>query len=299
MTSNSGKVSSGNRPRCSVLITDLDNTLWDWFAIWHASFSALLSGVVAKSGVPEDKLVKEIRQVHQEHRTSEYAFLLQELPSLQRLHPGQDIRAIYDDALHAHRSARKQTASLYAGVVETLTAMKQSQTLLVGYTESMAFYTSDRMRRTKLDELLDFLYSAPDHDLPEGMTPEQLRSLPPEHYELKHTQHRHTPRGELKPSPVLLKKIVEEVQADPSEVVYVGDSLMKDVAMAQDANVTDVWAKYGESHRREEYDLLRRVSHWTDADVEREKKLTRYDVKPSYELNQFSELLSLFQFGRR
>jgi hypothetical protein len=64
--------------------------------------------------------------------------------------------------------------------------------------------------------------------------------------------------------------------ADVSEVMCVGDSLMKDIVMAQGAGVTDVWAKYGESHRRDGYDLLRRVSHWTPQDVERERRRRRY-----------------------
>ena len=44
--------------------------------------------------------------------------------------------------------------------------------------------------------------------------------------------------------------------------------------MARDAGVFDIHAKYGESQRREEYDLLRHVSHWTEADVQREKGVT-------------------------
>ena len=40
-----------------LLITDLDNTLWDWFAAWYESFSALLDGLVALSGVERTVLV--------------------------------------------------------------------------------------------------------------------------------------------------------------------------------------------------------------------------------------------------
>lgn len=30
----------------TVLITDLDNTLFDWFSIWYNSFNAMLNKVV-------------------------------------------------------------------------------------------------------------------------------------------------------------------------------------------------------------------------------------------------------------
>jgi FMN phosphatase YigB (HAD superfamily) len=81
--------------------------------------------------------------------------------------------------------------------------------------------------------------------------------------------------------------------------VYVGDNLMKDVAMAVDCGVEDVWAKYGQAHRRPEYKLLVDVTHWTPEEVEREQKIKeREDVHPTHTLhNGFSDLLKLFEFG--
>src|SRR5690349_5217643 len=61
-----GAVSSdATNPPISLLVTDLDNTLWDWFAIWYASFSALLEGIVRISGISQEELEPEIRKVHQ------------------------------------------------------------------------------------------------------------------------------------------------------------------------------------------------------------------------------------------
>jgi hypothetical protein len=73
---------------------------------------------------------------------------------------------------------------------------------------------------------------------------------------------------------------------------------MKDVAMAQDVGVLDVHAAYGVVQDREEYELLRRVSHWTQADVEREREIaTAPHVTPTYVLEEtFAELLELFDF---
>ena len=46
----------------SVIITDLDNTLFDWFDIWYKSFNAMLSLLVNKSGIPQDKLEEEFHE---------------------------------------------------------------------------------------------------------------------------------------------------------------------------------------------------------------------------------------------
>jgi FMN phosphatase YigB (HAD superfamily) len=287
------------QPVVSLLVTDLDNTLYDWFAVWYASFSSMLDVVVRKSGIPRGVLEKEIREVHQRRGTSEYSYLLNELPSLKALHQGQDIAVVYKEALDSFRSARRNASTLYPGVMETLSVIRRSGALVVAYTESLAYYTIDRMRRLGLDGVIDFLYSPPDHDFPEGVSPEMLRTRSPDHYRLERTIHRHTPRGALKPNVAVLGAILDNVGADRERTAYVGDSLMKDIAMAQRVGVIDVFAKYGVVVDQREYDLLRRVSHWSDRDIERERRIAAGEaVEPTYTLERsFSEILEHFRFG--
>ena len=68
----------------TVLITDLDNTLFDWFETWYNSFNAMLESVVDISGISRETLIPEIKAIHQKHGTAEYAFLLEEIPSLKK-----------------------------------------------------------------------------------------------------------------------------------------------------------------------------------------------------------------------
>jgi phosphoglycolate phosphatase-like HAD superfamily hydrolase len=286
------------RRHVSVLITDLDNTLYDWVEVWHRSFSAMLRVLVDKSGIPQEVLEREIRGVHQRHGTSEYAFLIEELPSLQKQHPGADLVGLYEPAIRAYREARDESLRLYPTVLETLWAIKEQGSLIVAYTESMAFYTAYRLRNLGLDGLIDYLYSPPDHDLPEGLSAEQIRRYPLETYEFKATIPRHTPKGTIKPNPTILREIIRDIGAPSDAVIYVGDSLMKDIPMAKDVGVLSALAQYGEAQSREEYELLRRVSHWTDEDVAREKEiLSRPPVEPTVHLHRsFAELLAKFEF---
>lgn len=288
---------SHQRKHVSLLVTDLDNTLFDWLGIWHASFSAMLEKLVQDSGVSRQTLEREFRTVHQKHGTVEYAFALGELPSL-GLAPDDDPVIRFGAAIQAFREARRASMRLYPSVMETLAAVRKGGSKIVGYTESFAFYSAYRLRRLDLDLLLDALYSPADHDFPETLTPADIRTYPANHYDLRRTRHHHTPPGERKPNPDILCSIVESVGAELDATVYVGDSLMKDVMMAQDAGIADVWAKYGYSPERPEYELLKRVTHWTDADVRREKQLSSREVRPTYVLeNSFSELLELFEFS--
>ncbi|MGA2797378.1 MAG: HAD family hydrolase [Thermoguttaceae bacterium] len=281
----------------TVVITDLDNTLFDWVKIWYEPFNAMLGEIHRISGISQDILIQDIKQVFTRRETSEYAFVIQEIESLKKKYPREDLTKKFDSAIHAFRVARKRALYLYPEVEDTLQLLKDKGVLIVGYTESQAFYTHFRMKALGLDRILDFVYSPTDHDLPEGLTPEQLRTLSPEHYKLRRTIHRYTPKGKLKPNPNVLLQIIKEIGATPDEVVYVGDSQMKDICMAQEANVTDVWAKYGTPVETPAYELLRQVTHWSNKSVEKEKEIIANPFIPSHTLERsFSEILSIFQF---
>jgi phosphoglycolate phosphatase len=134
--------------------------------------------------------------------------------------------------------------------------------------------------------------------LPEGLSAQDLRHYPARHYELKYTKQFFTPPGSKKPDTTVLDAIVGTLGLEKSNCVYVGDNLMKDVAMAIDCGVEDVWAKYGQAHKRPEYKLLQQVTHWTKEEVEREQKIKeREHVNPTHTLEkEFGELLNLFEF---
>lgn len=278
-----------------AIITDLDNTLFDWVDIWYNSFSAMLEQMVQISGLPEDVLKPEIRAVHQKHGTSEYAFLLEELPSLIKFCDGRDPKTVFEPAINAYRAARKKSLHLYPTVADTLRVLVSRDVHIVAYTESMAFYTNYRLRKLELDSKIDLLFSPRDHDLPLGMDVANLRKYPSENYELERTVHKHTTKGKFKPSPEILRSIISEIGLQPNECVYVGDSLHKDIAMAKDVGVDHAWAKYGIAQKRPEYELLREVTHWNDVDVEREKQIAERDIKPDVILkNNFGEILEQF-----
>ena len=285
------------KQRISLVITDFDNTLFDWLEFWHRSFRAMLDALVHETGIQEDVLIPELKEIHEKYGTSEYAFSIEQLPSLKAKYRNENLVEKFRGPIKAYGEAREQSLALYPQVKETLEALKDKGTLLVGYTESMAFYSNSRVRFFELDRVLDYLYSPPDHQLPEGYTRETIRSRPREEYELRRTIERPKPDEEKKPNPSLLLDIVRELGGIIEETVYVGDDLVKDVDMAQRANITDVHAKYGKAHHREEYELLKRVTHWTKAEVEKQRKVTEKDIRPTHVLeNHFGELLDKFDF---
>lgn len=258
-----------------LLVVDLDDTVWTWFDAWHSSFSQFLTTISELSGVSESELKHVIRGVHQRHGTSEYSWLLDELPELRRRTPsGISVAEYYDAALHAQNHARKRATNLYPGVLETLTDLRRNGTTVVAYTESLAFWTRWRIQKTGLDGLITVLYSSPDHDAPEGVNVAERRTLPAGDYELRETLHCHVPRGIVKPSPKILSQILDDFGVAGHDAVYVGDSLMKDVAMAQTVGAIDAHAAYGVKVNDPRYRLLQEVSHWPESMVVKEQNET-------------------------
>jgi len=277
-----------------LLITDVDNTLFDWQRFWYETFSAMIRRVIQISGIDEDRLLRECSVIHQKYGTSEYSHLLEELPCLREKY-GDGILATMQPAIDDFRIARRQHLELYPTVTDTLSRLTAMGVVVAAFTESMAFYTNYRFRKFGLDGPIAFLYSPPDHRLPvEDVS--SIRRYEPDSYELKRTEHRFTPEGETKPNPRILLSIIADLGFEPEQAVYVGDNKLKDVWMAQEADVLDVYAAYGAAQQRPEYELLRKVTHWTPEMVERERVAMKPgNIVPTHILkNQFAEILPLF-----
>lgn len=281
----------------SVVITDLDDTLFDWLGLWHSCFSAMLDQVLAISGMERARVLADFRKVHQRHGTAEYAFSLQELECLLEAEGAPAaIEEKYQPAIEAYRAARRARLRLYPTVLETLVALRGLGCLVVGYTDSLAFYAAYRIRRLGLDGILDYLFSPADHDVPDHLPVSALRYYRDDAYGFRHTIHHHTPEGERKPSAKVLLKILADIGADHRAALYVGDKLLDDVLMAKRAGVMDVHAVYGKADHRREYDLLRAVSHWTDEKVRAERSATPEQVLPTHAIKSFGELMERFCF---
>jgi FMN phosphatase YigB (HAD superfamily) len=204
-----------------ALITDADNTLFDWVDIWYRSFTAMLSKIEEITKIPQEELYYSISKIHQQHGTSEYSFLIEEIPVLRERYGSRAAHELAP-AIDAFRSARRDALRLYPGVMPALRTLKANGIITVSYTESTSFYVNYRFRKLELDRVIDYLYSPPDHPIPyENIS--ALRKYPNENYLLKQTVHRHTPRGEKKPNPDILLCILSDIGVRPEEAVYIGD----------------------------------------------------------------------------
>jgi FMN phosphatase YigB (HAD superfamily) len=150
-----------------LLITDLDNTLYDWVSFFTPSFKGMIDELIALLDVREETLLDEFKAVHQHYGNSEQPFAVLELPSLKQKFPGssrQEILERIDPALHRFNSTRKQTLALYEGVSETLAELQSLGVKIVGHTEAILANADWRMRSLSIEQFFSRLYTLEGRD---------------------------------------------------------------------------------------------------------------------------------------
>jgi FMN phosphatase YigB (HAD superfamily) len=286
--------------RIKLIVTDLDNTIYNWVDYYAPCFQAMLHKLVEMTGIDEQALKASFKRVHQRHHTSEYAFAIEELDVLgdrdRELTLAQRL-AKYYPAIQAFRDKRDETLKVYPGVVDTLKLLQAEGRLIVAYTDAMMFYAIYRLQRQLgIAHLFDGLFAPKDHGLPAGAVESDVRSYQdPSKYRCAIRMQRELGPGLLKPDSRVLELILAECAVAPGEAVCVGDSLHKDVYMAQACGVHDVHAAYGREYDQANYRLLIDITHWTDQDVDRETRLAAVQVIPNHVIYAFSALPEIIQ----
>jgi FMN phosphatase YigB (HAD superfamily) len=275
-----------------LLITDLDNTLYDWVTFYAHAFSAMVDALVPLVGASREELLDDFREVHRRVGSSEHPWAALELACVRARWPDASSAAIkekLDPALHAFNSARKKHLHLYDTVEATLAALADRGVLLVGHTEAIEVNAASRLNRLGILDRFRHLYVLEHVLSPHPLGIEPTFRAPPG----KITT---VPKRERKPNPTLLQDICSRESVAPRDAVYVGDSLVRDVSMAREAGVTAVWARYGTRYEPRFWHTVVRVTHWTDEEVAREAELRREHglTKPDVTINEFAELLNLF-----
>jgi FMN phosphatase YigB (HAD superfamily) len=280
-----------------LLITDLDNTLYDWVNYFALSFRAMVNELSLLLSVDKETLKDEFKAVHQRHNSSEFPFAILELPSV-RDHFGSASRSqlfkYLRGPLDAFKQSRNKHLELYPSVFETLQYLRSLNVLVVGHTEAIAELAFHRLQILGILPFFTHLYAL-DGSLephPDSERDAGALGLPPALVTF-------VPSDERKPNPRLLRDICSKEGVPISDTMYVGDSLTRDVSMAKSAGATAVWARYGTRYSSALWSEVVRVTHWTDEHVTLEARLREQcrDIRPDHTIDSFSEIINLFGYG--
>lgn len=288
------------KKRVNLVVTDLDDTIWNWLDMWHNSFEPYLKRISRQFNIDVSVLKSDFKKIHKKYGSSEMSFIYHDLSCL-----SQEQKDVFDvsnsnekSILHEYYSLKKGNLLIFEGVKESLKLLKEKGVLIIGFTESNAFFTKYRIKHLELDGLIDYIYAPIDMGVPKSV----YKHYSEEYWEPEITEIRYLSKEIRKPAPDILEIILRDFKAKKENTIYIGDKLDKDIFMANEADIDSVYAKYGHLIDSEKYQLLKEVTHWTNEDVEREiifKEKNKETPIAKYTLNKsFLELFDLFDFFR-
>lgn len=234
-----------------LVVTDMDNTLYSWIDYVVPAVEAMVEAVVRATSLPRLRVVQALKAVYTKYESNEYPFALQE-SALFEEYPdfGSFDKLVIDPARAAFSEARRKYLKPYKGVTETLTALKERKIPVVALTDAPRNPAEQRVRRLGFDSLLTSMYTMPGFTFPAG--PDGAALVAPDilQKEVKGAYKPSCPVVELprdyeKPNSAGLKKILSTYAMQPQDVLVVGDSVKKDIAIAQELGCHDCWAEYG------------------------------------------------------
>jgi len=282
-----------------AVITDLDNTLYNWVDFYVPSFLAMVRELNLLTGISEEELKASFKRLHEKYGTTEYSFAIFELDVLRDLDKGQTTAQIlekYHPAIKAFRKTRKHVLHLYDGVEETLASLREHGKMIVAHTDALMYHAIARLKQLGVESFFDAIFAPPDHPLPQGISREDVRYFSePERYKSTIPIQVELDQSIRKPDPRSLLPVLNRLAIDPQEAIYVGDSLTRDVLLAQRSGVFDVLAKYGREFTVDNYNELLKITYWTDDRIKEEEALRALRIEPTFAIDRFSELIYVIQ----
>ncbi len=258
-----------SRPCIRLVVTDLDNTLYDWVTCFTTAFYRMVAVAAERLGIEEERLIGELREIHRKYGNSEQPFALLETPTVLERYPGADrprLARELDDAFQAFNRTRGRHLRLYDGVLQSLQRLRALGVPVAVHTEATVPNALYRLRALGLEPLFERLYAV----APAGQghyDPDRGRKLldtPLKVVDLS--------ENARKPDPRLVTEICRQMGVPAGETLYVGDSLRRDIDMARQAGAWTAWAEYGTRVDPALWERLVRVTHWSEQEVQAAKR---------------------------
>ena len=229
-----------------AVVTDMDNTLYSWVDYIVPCLEAMVESLCRTTGFPRIRVVQALKEVYERYESNEYPFAIQESTLFQAF-PDFDSfdNLVIAPAREAFSVARRRYLRPYRGVVETLDELKRLGVPVVALTDAPRNPAERRVLRMGLDQRLRAIYTLPAFPFPDtGVAREILEREKGGGVRLA-CPVVELPREHEKPDLRGFLKVCADLEVDPKEVMFVGDSQTKDVAIAQATGALDAWAEYG------------------------------------------------------
>ena len=277
-----------------LLITDLDNTLYNWVDYFGMSFRGMTHAIAREMKIDEIEFIQGAKQVFKKAGTLEYAFLIQELPFISR-YDEEQLKSFIEISKTVFQIVKSKNLIPYDGVIETFKYLNSVGVTIVAVTNAPIYYGEWRLKELGIAKYIHGILGWEGLEVPKDKHTEHIRrNIYEGIYKSKHIKYRWAePKENIKPNPVGYLKIISQLMVSHKNTYILGDSLGKDIAPAIEIGAHSIWAKYGTVFEKKNLDTLINITHWEDSQVKEE--YAKKDIVPEFIINDISELRQIIQ----
>lgn len=264
-----------------ALILDLDNTLYSWMEAYVPSFLAQINYLEENTLVDKEVIKKDFKSVYKKYGSVEIPTAVFELGMWKTINlPPKTINRIQLEAMNLFFEEFSNNICLFPNVKETLKWAKENSFFIFGISDAFSYWIDFRIKCVDIGDLFETIYAVDDTKILNSnvishLSPiETIISLPPD---------------QIKPNTYVVDCLIKKYNFNKQNIYMVGDSIEKDIAMAKNAGIHDVWAKYGTLYHKGCGSLLRSITPWSKSKQQIEN-LSIKNIIPSFTIMDFGEL---------
>jgi phosphoglycolate phosphatase len=282
-----------------AVITDADNTIYSWIDYIVPSLEALTETLHRVTGFSREAIVESMKKIFSKYNTNEYAFVLQEAEIFDEIRRN-DYRwfqeHVVNPARYSFNRARKMNLHVYPGVHKTLQILCGCGIRVIGLSDAPAFPAEQRLKHLAVDRYIEALYALKSYPVPKGRDLDEriVNRIRLGYYKSHIRRVVELPLSFEKPSTRGLARILEEERLRPERVVLIGDSVKKDIRIAQEMGIADVWARYGTVIAPE---MREKLNFYSAPEIQRRNVSQPGDASyaPTWTVDRFDQLLDLIE----
>lgn len=270
-----------------AVITDLDNTIYDFARYYEAGLTGLVSRICAEFDFTTGEATARLREVYTARRSIEYPFAIEEFPELRSMTEESRSKFVRE-ALAAFWDAATGQLKAYRTVRETLRHLDQEGIPVVAYTDAPIHEAMRRLRTLGVDRYFTGIVAQSWFRRRNGTIIVLLDELPGYRRASRHLKFVWRASWDnRKPSELIYRKIALGMAVDPRNIVVIGDSVERDLLPAIDLGCTGIWASYGKRSTGGE-ELLRQVVPHLLPEVRKMGSAASGEI---YEAHQFEDIV--------
>lgn len=266
-----------------ALILDLDNTLYSWMDGFADSFREQVTFLSLSLGVEKEMILHDFKSIFKKYNSVEVPNAVYQLSIWNAFGlPEQECKQLQEKSLEIFLASWKRNIKLFPKVEETLNWARKEGFLIFAYSDAFAFWIDFRLSILNIQEYFDNIFAMSNDKISDSdlvINSEQ------------HCQITLIKQSEMKPSTLILDRIIDEYKIKKEHTYFVGDSITKDIQTAKQAGICDIWARYGLDYKHENGLLLSNITPWEKGTGGR-NELRKKNI-PTYTIQNFDEIKNI------